>query len=182
MIFRINFSRIIQNREYFISYCVSSQINSPSAEESLQLQSAFSPMSMACIPFPRNLSSPQQQQHHHHHHHHHMNRKFLSAPYTGTGYLPTIIRPSHVNFPPAATTLAMHHHSSLIAGAAATIAATTTTVSNDLLFANDPSSLLPPPPQQSASSSRSQQQHLHRPNKSISPESTSGGSEKNYSD
>lgn len=55
------------------------QVNSES-EENFQATSAFSPLALACSPYHRNF-------------HPHTNRRFLSAPYAGTGYLPTVIRP-----------------------------------------------------------------------------------------
>lgn len=55
------------------------QVNSES-EENFQATSAFSPLALACAPYHRNFNP-------------HTNRRFLSAPYAGTGYLPTVIRP-----------------------------------------------------------------------------------------
>lgn len=71
-------------------HCV--QVNSAS-EESFQAASAFSPLAMGCSPFHRSFNP-------------HANRRFLSAPYAGTGYLPTVIRPP-LGYPQNA--LAMHH-------------------------------------------------------------------------
>lgn len=64
------------------------------SEDSIQAASAFSPLALGCSPFHRNFSP------------HHANRRFLSAPYAGTGYLPTVIRPP-LGYPQNA--LAMHH-------------------------------------------------------------------------
>lgn len=55
------------------------QMNSE-PDENFQTASAFSPLAMACSPFHRNFNP-------------HSNRRFLSAPYAGTGYLSTVIRP-----------------------------------------------------------------------------------------